>query len=118
MLIEKIIKEDPSENLQTPKKWERLPKALNLEDGAFIGSDTQLVAPVKVGKGAYIGAGSTITKCVPPMSLSVSRAEQRNIEGWARKKFKVHPDLFGTKFKVKDRKLKVKGENLEFRMRR
>ncbi|MDP3260606.1 MAG: bifunctional UDP-N-acetylglucosamine diphosphorylase/glucosamine-1-phosphate N-acetyltransferase GlmU, partial [Thermodesulfovibrionales bacterium] len=60
-----------------------------IEDGAFIGSGTQLVAPVKVGKGAYVGAGSTITKCVPAMSLSVSRVEQRNIEGWAVKKFKV-----------------------------
>ncbi|MDI6744176.1 MAG: bifunctional UDP-N-acetylglucosamine diphosphorylase/glucosamine-1-phosphate N-acetyltransferase GlmU [Thermodesulfovibrionales bacterium] len=60
-----------------------------IEDGAFIGSDTQLIAPVKVGKGAYIGAGSTITKCVPPMSLSVSRADQKNIEGWAAKKLKV-----------------------------
>ncbi|MCX5717250.1 MAG: bifunctional UDP-N-acetylglucosamine diphosphorylase/glucosamine-1-phosphate N-acetyltransferase GlmU [Nitrospirae bacterium] len=57
-----------------------------IEDGAFIGSDTQLVAPVRVGKGAYIGAGSTITKCVPAMSLSVSRADQRNIEGWAKKR--------------------------------
>ncbi|MDP1759191.1 MAG: DapH/DapD/GlmU-related protein, partial [Thermodesulfovibrionales bacterium] len=57
-----------------------------IEDGAVIGSDTQLVAPVRVGKGAYIGAGSTITKCVPAMSLSVSRADQKNIEGWAIKR--------------------------------
>ena len=60
-----------------------------IEDGAFIGSDTQLIAPVKVGKGAYVGAGSTITKCVPAMSLSVSRVDQKNIEGWAVKKLKV-----------------------------
>lgn len=60
-----------------------------IDDNVFIGSDTQLVAPVRVGKGAYIGAGSTITKCVPPMSLAISRAEQRNIEKWATKKFKV-----------------------------
>jgi len=60
-----------------------------IEDGVFIGSDTQLVAPVRVGRGAYIGAGSTITRCVPAMSLSVSRTEQRNIEGWAKKKLKV-----------------------------
>ncbi len=59
-----------------------------IEDSAFIGSDTQLVAPVKVGKSAYIGAGSTITKCVPPVSLSVSRAEQRNIEGCVKDKRK------------------------------
>jgi bifunctional UDP-N-acetylglucosamine pyrophosphorylase/glucosamine-1-phosphate N-acetyltransferase len=54
-----------------------------IEDGAFIGSDTQLVAPVRVGKGAYVGAGSTITKDVPPDSLGLSRTPQRNIEGWA-----------------------------------
>lgn len=60
-----------------------------IKDGVFIGSDTQLVAPVVVGKGAYIGAGSTITTDVPPMSLSTSRVKQKNIEGWAIKKFKV-----------------------------
>ncbi|MBK5259778.1 MAG: bifunctional UDP-N-acetylglucosamine diphosphorylase/glucosamine-1-phosphate N-acetyltransferase GlmU [Thermoanaerobaculia bacterium] len=57
-----------------------------LEDGAFIGSDSQLVAPVRVGRGAYVGAGSTITKDVPPDSLALSRTPQRNIEGWAAKK--------------------------------
>lgn len=51
-----------------------------IQDDVFIGSDTQLVAPVKVGKGSYIGAGSTITKDVPPMSLAVSRAPQKNIK--------------------------------------
>ncbi|MGZ8831266.1 MAG: DapH/DapD/GlmU-related protein, partial [Thermoanaerobaculia bacterium] len=54
-----------------------------LEDGAFIGSDTQLVAPVRVGKGAYVGAGSTITKDVPPDALALSRTPQKIIEGWA-----------------------------------
>lgn len=57
-----------------------------IEDNVFIGSDTQLVAPVKIGKDAYIGAGSTITKDVPPESLGISRTPQKNIEGWARKK--------------------------------
>jgi bifunctional UDP-N-acetylglucosamine pyrophosphorylase/glucosamine-1-phosphate N-acetyltransferase len=57
-----------------------------IEDDAFIGSDTQLVAPVKVGKGAYVGAGSTITKDVPSLSLAVSRTAQVNIENWAIKK--------------------------------
>jgi bifunctional UDP-N-acetylglucosamine pyrophosphorylase/glucosamine-1-phosphate N-acetyltransferase len=52
----------------------------------FIGSDTQLVAPVRVGKGAYIGAGSTITRDVPPFALAVSRTAQKTIPGWARKK--------------------------------
>ena len=57
-----------------------------LEDGVFIGSDTQLVAPVKVGKGAYVGAGSTITKDVPAHALALSRAPQRNIDGWAKRR--------------------------------
>jgi bifunctional UDP-N-acetylglucosamine pyrophosphorylase/glucosamine-1-phosphate N-acetyltransferase len=57
-----------------------------LEDGVFIGSDTQLVAPVRVGKGAYVGAGSTITKDVPPDALALSRTPQRVVEGWAAKK--------------------------------
>lgn len=60
-----------------------------IEDGVFIGSDSQLVAPVKVGKGAYVGAGSTITGDVPPGALAVSRAGQRNIKGWAAKRKKT-----------------------------
>src|SRR3972149_2694185 len=55
---------------------------------AIIGSDTQLIAPVKVGKNAYIGSGSTITKNVPPGSLALSRIEQRVVEGWALKRRK------------------------------
>jgi bifunctional UDP-N-acetylglucosamine pyrophosphorylase/glucosamine-1-phosphate N-acetyltransferase len=54
--------------------------------GAFVGSDSQLVAPVTIGKGAYIGAGSTITKNVPPLALAVSRAEQRTIKDWVKKR--------------------------------
>ncbi|HEX9191155.1 MAG TPA: bifunctional UDP-N-acetylglucosamine diphosphorylase/glucosamine-1-phosphate N-acetyltransferase GlmU, partial [Candidatus Deferrimicrobiaceae bacterium] len=58
-----------------------------LGDGVFVGSDTMLVAPVTVGKGALIGAGSTITKNVPPYALALSRAEQKVSEFWvARKK--------------------------------
>lgn len=60
-----------------------------IEDGAFIGSDTQLVAPVKIGKGAYVGAGSTITEDVPPRSLAISRVRQRNIRGWVIKRLKA-----------------------------
>jgi acetyltransferase-like isoleucine patch superfamily enzyme len=52
--------------------------------GAFVGSDTTLVAPVTIGDGAYIGAGSCITKDVPADALAVSRAKQVNIEGWAK----------------------------------
>jgi bifunctional UDP-N-acetylglucosamine pyrophosphorylase/glucosamine-1-phosphate N-acetyltransferase len=59
-----------------------------LEDGVFIGSDTQLVAPVRVGRGAYVGAGSTITKDVPPDALALSRTPQKNVEGWAARKKK------------------------------
>jgi bifunctional UDP-N-acetylglucosamine pyrophosphorylase/glucosamine-1-phosphate N-acetyltransferase len=54
-----------------------------IEDGAFIGSDSQLVAPVRVGAGAYVGAGSTITKDVPADALAVSRTPQQNRPGWA-----------------------------------
>jgi bifunctional UDP-N-acetylglucosamine pyrophosphorylase/glucosamine-1-phosphate N-acetyltransferase len=55
-------------------------------DGVFIGSDTQLVAPVTVGAGAYVGAGTTVTSDVPAGALAVSRAPQRNIERWAERK--------------------------------
>ncbi len=53
-------------------------------DGAFIGSDSQLVAPVEVGAGATIGAGSTITRDAPAGELTVSRAKQTTINGWKR----------------------------------
>ena len=53
-------------------------------DNAFIGSDTQLIAPVKVGKGATIGAGSTITKDTPDSQLTLSRAKQISINSWQR----------------------------------
>ncbi len=55
-----------------------------IEDDVFIGSDTQLVAPVTVGKGATIGAGSTITKDTPAGELTLSRAKQITISGWQR----------------------------------
>lgn len=55
-----------------------------IEDGVFIGSGSMLVAPVRIGKDAYVGAGSTITKDVPPESLAVGRAQQVNKEGWVR----------------------------------
>ena len=55
-----------------------------IEDDVFIGSDTQLIAPVTVAKGATIGAGSTITKDTPPESLTLSRAKQMSIAGWKR----------------------------------
>jgi bifunctional UDP-N-acetylglucosamine pyrophosphorylase/glucosamine-1-phosphate N-acetyltransferase len=55
-----------------------------IEDEAFIGSDTQLVAPVRVGKGATLGAGTTLTKDAPPGELTISRARQTSIAGWKR----------------------------------
>jgi len=54
-----------------------------IEDGAFVGSDAAIVAPVTIGKSAYIGAGSVITKDVPPGALALVRGQQENIEGWA-----------------------------------
>lgn len=55
-------------------------------DGAFIGSNSSLVAPVEIGHGATVGAGSTITKPVAADALAVTRAEQRELAGWSKKK--------------------------------
>ena len=68
-----------------------------IDDDVFIGSDTQLIAPVKVGKGAFVGAGSTITRDVPANALAMSRVGQENIAGWATKR----------QLKVKSRKSKA-----------
>jgi bifunctional UDP-N-acetylglucosamine pyrophosphorylase / glucosamine-1-phosphate N-acetyltransferase len=57
-----------------------------IEDGVFIGSDSTLVAPVRVGKGAYVGAASCITEDVPEDALAIGRGQQVVKEGWARKK--------------------------------
>jgi bifunctional UDP-N-acetylglucosamine pyrophosphorylase/glucosamine-1-phosphate N-acetyltransferase len=57
-------------------------------EGARIGSDTMLVAPVNVGDDAYTGAGSVITEDVPAGALGIERAEQRNVEGYAEKRAK------------------------------
>jgi bifunctional UDP-N-acetylglucosamine pyrophosphorylase/glucosamine-1-phosphate N-acetyltransferase len=59
-----------------------------IDDGAFIGSDTQLIAPVRVGKGAYVAAGSSITEDVPPGALGIARGRQTNIAGWVDRKKK------------------------------
>ena len=56
-----------------------------IEDGAFIGSDSQLIAPVTVGRGAYVAAGSSITDDVPAGSLAIARGKQVNKEGWVEK---------------------------------
>ncbi len=54
-----------------------------IEDDVFVGSDTQFIAPVTIGRGSLIAAGSTITKDVPADALAITRAEQKNIDGWA-----------------------------------
>lgn len=55
-----------------------------IEDDVFVGSDSQLVAPVRIGKGATIGAGTTLTKDAPAGQLTLSRAKQMSLAGWAR----------------------------------
>jgi bifunctional UDP-N-acetylglucosamine pyrophosphorylase/glucosamine-1-phosphate N-acetyltransferase len=59
-----------------------------IEEGAFIGSDTQLIAPVTIGRGAYVGTGTTVREDVAPGALAVSAGKQRNIEGWVERKKK------------------------------
>ncbi len=66
-------------NYDGANKWRTV-----IEDDVFIGSDTQLVAPVTVGRGATLGAGTTLTKDAPPDQLTVSRAKQVSIAGWKR----------------------------------
>ncbi|MBI1745027.1 MAG: bifunctional UDP-N-acetylglucosamine diphosphorylase/glucosamine-1-phosphate N-acetyltransferase GlmU [Acidobacteria bacterium] len=68
-----------------------------IEDGVFIGSDSQLVAPVRIGKGAYVAAGSTITEDIPAFSLGIARGRQVVKEGWAQSRQKpnkpsIHSD--------------------------
>lgn len=67
-----------------------------IEDGAFIGCNTNLVAPVKLGKNAYTGAGSTISKDVEDNALAIERAKQVNVKNFSKKK------LAGRKLKVKE----------------
>jgi bifunctional UDP-N-acetylglucosamine pyrophosphorylase/glucosamine-1-phosphate N-acetyltransferase len=59
-----------------------------IEDDCFIGSDATLVAPVRIARGSYIGAGSTINKDTPPDQLTVGRARQVSVPGWRRPKKK------------------------------
>ena len=64
-------------NYDGKKKWQTI-----IEDGVFIGSNTEIIAPLTIRKGAYIGAGATVTKDVPPHSLAISRDKQVNIKNW------------------------------------
>jgi bifunctional UDP-N-acetylglucosamine pyrophosphorylase/glucosamine-1-phosphate N-acetyltransferase len=59
-----------------------------IDDGAFIGTDSQLIAPVRVGKNAYVAAGSSITDDVPPDSLAIARGRQAVKEGWVKERKK------------------------------
>ena len=63
-----------------------------IEDDVFVGSDTQFIAPVTVGRGTTIGAGSTITRNTPPDELTLSRAKQVSVPGWKRPKKTVKSD--------------------------
>ena len=66
-----------------------------IEDGAFVGSDSQLIAPVTIGKGAYVGSGSTIRDDVPAGALAVTAGKQRNIDGWVASKKRSRQEVKG-----------------------
>ena len=57
-----------------------------IEDGAFVGTDSQLIAPVRIGKDAYVAAGSSVTEDVPAESLAIGRGRQVNKEGWVKQR--------------------------------
>jgi bifunctional UDP-N-acetylglucosamine pyrophosphorylase/glucosamine-1-phosphate N-acetyltransferase len=67
-----------------------------IEDGAFIGSDSQLIAPVRVGKGAYVAAGSSITQDVPPGALGIARGRQSVVDGWVERRKQASSDKDAT----------------------
>jgi bifunctional UDP-N-acetylglucosamine pyrophosphorylase/glucosamine-1-phosphate N-acetyltransferase len=62
--------------------------ATKIGDDVFVGSNSTLVAPLDIGAGAYLAAGSVITHTVPPEALALGRSRQVNKEGWARKRRK------------------------------
>jgi bifunctional UDP-N-acetylglucosamine pyrophosphorylase/glucosamine-1-phosphate N-acetyltransferase len=70
-------------NYDGTRKWRTV-----IEDGAFVGSNTELVAPVRIGRGALVGAGSTVTRDVPPGSVAVSRVPQEHREGKAARRLR------------------------------
>ena len=57
-----------------------------IEDSVFVGSDVMLIAPLHIGRGAYLAAGSVINKDVPAGALAVERGEQHNVPGWAERR--------------------------------
>ncbi len=68
-----------------------------IADGVFVGTNSSLVAPLTIGEGAYVGAGSVITKSVPPGALAVARGRQETREGWVARKQKAKPKASGHK---------------------
>jgi bifunctional UDP-N-acetylglucosamine pyrophosphorylase/glucosamine-1-phosphate N-acetyltransferase len=76
------------------KKYETV-----IGDEVFVGSDTQFIAPVRIGRGALIAAGSTIVKDVPPKALGISRVEQVNKPGWADRLQRAKAKRSGSKTK-------------------
>ena len=68
----------------------RISSAPPIGDYCFIGCNTNLVAPVKIGDGAYTAAGSTITKDVPAQALGIARERQTNLDGWAEPKMEAY----------------------------
>ena len=68
--------------------------------GVFIGSDTALVAPVRVGDGAYVAAGSVISENVPADALGIARGRQTNKPGWARARRREHVNIIRVKIKA------------------
>ena len=58
----------------------------NIGDNSFVGTNSSLVAPLTIGKNAYVGAGSTITKDIPDNALGVGRGKQKNKENWSKTK--------------------------------
>src|ERR1035441_6796119 len=68
-----------------------------IREGAFVGSNSTLVAPLEIGAGAYVAAGSVITQTVPPDALAIGRGRQENKEEWAKKRRKLAKTLEGAK---------------------
>jgi bifunctional UDP-N-acetylglucosamine pyrophosphorylase/glucosamine-1-phosphate N-acetyltransferase len=71
-----------------------------INSGVFVGSNSQFIAPVKIGRGAYVAAGATVTRDVPAGALAISRPRQKNIKDWTKKQLKVKSE----KLRVKNKK--------------
>ena len=76
-----------------------------IEDEAFIGTDSQLIAPVRIARGAVVGAGSTITGDVPPYALALSRVRQTHIENWALRRQRSRMGVGDSRQEKKGRKV-------------